>query len=424
MVPITLGQEGMMEGFLGRMDVSALRLFGIWIAALLIALGNFENSARHLRSYKFHIAFLLFCFISLFWSPSIAYGARMLAKLSSPLLFMLIVASMVTSLDQLRRMEKVTIGGGLVMVLLAIWAWATKNGSSVGLSVPATTPAYFSAYLVAIGSLTIANIKSDRPKFNLLVSFVFCLAVLAAFTRITIVAMFVAYSLMFFIASRGIFRVFLPVTGIVLVPVLFLFSETFKRRMFFGEKQIHLDTALNDPSILFSHLHGSGRFATWPQVLNKFFVPSPTLGSGLGATQNFFYTNSPSGLGAVHSEYVRLLSDVGLIGLTLFLIAILVYFVRLSGIYRVNPAKISGRFALAGMGGLLTYLIFMATDNPFDYVTGFGFYVFGIVAMADKAWELERHEEEQDHLSVENQVSLSVQPSAEKKRRFPIIEGI
>lgn len=206
----------------------------------------------------------------------------------------------------------------------------------------------------------------------------------------------------------------LPTMGLIGLPALFLFSETFKNRMFYGTKGIDAQTLLADPGQILGHLHGSGRFSAWPLILDKFFYPSPAVGSGLGATQNFFYSQIGGGLGVIHSEYVRLLSEVGIFGLSLFLIAASAYLYRLRDTYRRAPQSDAGKYALAAIGGLVGYLIFMATDNAFDYVNGVGIYVFGLIAMSEKARELESR--------AEDSLPIAVSEPRPARRRYPIIE--
>jgi O-antigen ligase/polysaccharide polymerase Wzy-like membrane protein len=428
MVPMTLGREGMTEGFYGRMDVMALRLLGIWIAACFIILGNFDRTIKYIRLYRMHLFFLMFCCLSLIWSPSLAYGLRMFAKLSSPFLFMLVIMSTISSKKELDWMEKLMLAGGIGIVILAILTKVFHLDPSTTLTVPGTTSAYFAAYMVSMGVLALSNVMYQKPLNYLILVFIFTCATLAAFTRTTIAAMFVAYTVMFFLSGKGFIRILLPCAGLIGLPSLFLFNETFKKRMFYGENKINFESIQNDPSLVLSHLDGSGRFSAWPQVLKKLFYPNPVTGSGLGATQNFFYSGAEGGLGAVHSEYIRLLSDVGLIGLILFSIAMLIYLIRLVRTYFYDSNSSSGKYALAATGGLLTYLVFMAADNAIDYVTGFGLYVFGMIAMCDKAKELDRVEISQTDT---NTYPIPVQGGFEQipgisgrngYRKYPIID--
>jgi O-antigen ligase len=159
--------------------------------------------------------------------------------------------------------------------------------------------------------------------------------------------------------------------------------------MFYGGDNISVSSVMNDPSYALGHVHGSGRFAAWDQFLKLFFEPSPFVGSGLGATQHYFYTHSIKGLGVIHSEYIRLLCEVGIVGLGCFALAMLTYQLRLLRGYQNIQEAQARRYTLAATGTLLAYLVFLATDNGFDYVSQFAVYVFGYIAMSEKAKELE-----------------------------------
>lgn len=415
--PMTAGPDSMMTTAFGRMDFSALRLLGLWTAATLVLLLQFERAWRYLVQYRWHLFFLLFCMITLLWAPSLEYGARMLAKLSAPFLFLLLVLVVVSTHAQLKVMETGMLVTGAAMLALAGLSWTTGlGGPSVGLTIPFTSPALFSAFLVAISMLVLSRTKHLKSFPNLFLFLLLSGGVVGAFTRITIGALFVSASVVLFYAVKGFKRLMLPTLGLIGLPALFLFSETFKNRMFYGTKNLGAQTLLADPSQALEHLHGSGRFSAWSLILNKFFYPSPVLGSGLGATQNFFYSQLGGGLGAIHSEYVRLLSEVGLFGLILFVAAAVTYFYRLRETCLSAPRSDAGKYALAALGGLVAYLIFMATDNAFDYVNGFGIYVFGLIAMSEKARELEA--------DVVSSLPSTISEEVPMRRRYPIIEGV
>jgi hypothetical protein len=259
----------------------------------------------------------------------------------------------------------------------------------VGISVPGVGPSLFSALLVVAAILALASAKYWQRLRNVAVVALCSVGVLAAFTRITIAALFVGCSTVLFVGFRGILRLLLPVAALVGFPLLFLLNDAFKKRMFYGEAQLTPEAVLADPSMLLTHLHTSGRSNAWGTVLGQFFSPSPAFGSGLGATQNYFYSQG-SGISVIHSEYVRLLSEVGICGIALFAIAAVAYLWRLGRIYRRAQSAGTARYALAAVGALVAYLVYIATDNGFDYVTGFGIYVFALIGMAEKSQELDR----------------------------------
>jgi O-antigen ligase len=175
-------------------------------------------------------------------------------------------------------------------------------------------------------------------------------------------------------------------------------------------------------------VHGSGRYEAWGTVLDKFIAPSPFLGSGIGATQNYYYSQLGGGIGVIHSEFVRLAAEVGIAGLILFALAIAGYLLRLLRLYRETPRSPAGRYALAGAAGLIVYLTFMATDNAFDYFNGVGMYVFALVGMSEKARELELAEIEGEvvttaHVEDCAASESAAQPAVKPGRRRYLLLG-
>lgn len=389
-IPLRLGREGMLVGTFGKMDLSAIRLLGLWLASSVVILLHIENAWKYFVRYRFHFLFLLFCSLTLFWAPSITYGARMMAKLSAPVLFLLLIMLMISSRVQLKLMEKLIIFGGVSILLIAIVSRVFVIVRPTGnLTLPGIGEAVFSAYLVALTMLSLANIKYSNPTRSIVLVGFFVAGIIAAFSRSTIGALFVGSSLILFMSHRGIPRLILPALGIVGLPTLFLFSEKFKQRMFLRADKVTLTGIMDDPSGILAHVRGSGRFAAWDYALEYFFLPSPIVGSGIGSTQTYYYSQSLQGISVVHSEYIRLLAEVGIMGLVLFIIAILAYAVRLVHTWRVSPHSEAGKYALAAMGGLAAYLVYMATGNPFDYVNAFGIYIFSLIGMSEKARELD-----------------------------------
>lgn len=127
--------------------------------------------------------------------------------------------------------------------------------------------------------------------------------------------------------------------------------------------------------------------------LESFFEPSPLIGSGLGIiSQLFGHIGSASFEvtgGLVHSEYVRLLSEVGLIGTTLFVLSLLALLYTCWRAYRLSRSNLARTLTLAAFGSLVIYLVGAATDNVLFYYYSFGGYVWALVAMGLRAQQLD-----------------------------------
>jgi hypothetical protein len=377
----------------GPLALVAIQVFGFCLACLLVVATNLDKCLASARNYKWHLAFIAFCILSLSYAHSTIYGLRMIAKLLSPLLFMILIPAVTTSEDDLQKIRNAILGSGLLLLGLAIIARvlgidADPNSlqtGMAGLGPPSMGPPVFSAHMLSVAMLALATYLCAPRTVNLLAVILCSAAVIAALQRTSAAALFVGAAVIMFFGSRGVWRILLPASGLVSLPLLIIFSDTFRKRMFLGATSS--DQLLSDPLKAASGVNSSGRFDLWDVALDKFFRPHPAMGSGIGSTQDYLAHNS-AGAGVVHSEYIRLLCEVGVIGLTLFVLAILTYLWRFRGYAsKSNPASLRSA-GLAAMGALVAYCLYCSTDNALDYVTQFGIYVFALMAVADKTREI------------------------------------
>lgn len=423
-LPVSLGSSGLMASDFGRLDLYSMRVFGLWLASVLLIVPSFSRLMDYGSRFRWHLAFIFFVVMALIWSPSLLYGARMVAKLTAPFLFLLLVLVSISSWSGLRSMERAMFFSGIMAVVLsvgAVVAGYTRVNSLVGLGIPGLGPAGTSAHLAILTMLALAAAGTRKVRvIYAVIALCFGAAVIAGFTRITIAGLFIGIAVVLWVSTPGWFRWIMPLAGVASVPALFLFSDTFRRRMFKNQEGVSLDMLTQDPSAALDQIHGSGRFDHWAYVMKTFFEPSPLFGSGVGTTQHYFYTHQ-LGLSVIHSEYVRLLAEVGLVGMGLLVIAVVAYMVRLTRTYHQARTSRTKTYALAGLGGLVVYLVFMATDNAIDYVSSAGIYVFCLIAMSEKARELEEAEAA-DGVQTD-QVDVVSVPTAETAppRRYPIL---
>lgn len=55
--PVTLGRGEQLTGELGRMDFYAIRLLGLWVAALLVTTLNLSKVLGLISRFRFHVFF-------------------------------------------------------------------------------------------------------------------------------------------------------------------------------------------------------------------------------------------------------------------------------------------------------------------------------------------------------------------------------
>jgi O-antigen ligase len=377
--PLLVGADAsdVMGSLLGRIDVTSFRVVGSVTGALLVILLSFGKSWRFIRVSLPYILFIMFISVSLVWAPSALYGLRTIVKLVALFLLMVAVAITIDDEKKLNTFLNVITVSCLLSALIAIFCQLKGMNPDSKLTLPGSSPAVFSANMLVGFIISLNKKNSSTVRKSILVVF-YMAVIIAADTRITITAMFVILSVFGFLKMRGVFKVVLPVASVSAFLMLFLMVDKFRNRMFLGTKSVSLDSQQGVNHAM-GHLAGSGRFAAWDQVLDRYFYPNMLTGSGIGTTQNYYYSSHLK-IGAIHSEYVRLLAETGLIGISLFLLSMCLFFLTIRKNMKLTEGDKS-KYLIAACS-VFAYLTFMATDNAFDYVSQFGFYIFGLVGVA------------------------------------------
>lgn len=390
-LPLTLGREGQMITVFGRMDLYAIRLLGLWVAVLLVILLHVWQAGKYGMRFRWHLLFLIFAMLALVWAPNLTYGIRMIVKLTAPFLFLLLILLACSSWRDLKRLEITMLVSGIIAVgvsLISVLGGYTAFSSQLGLGVPGLGPAATSANLAILAMLALVLVRISPTWATVALFGIFAASSFAGFTRNTVAGLFLGTTVVLWLSFKGWVRWAIPLAGMASVPALFLLSDTFRQRMFKDGGGVSLDLLLSNPAAALENVHGSGRFDAWAYVLTTFFKPNPVFGSGVGTTQHYFYTHF-TGLNVIHSEYIRLLAEVGILGVALLTVAVMAYMVRLVQTFRAATTSEGRAYSLAALGALVVYLVFMATDNAIDYVTSCGIFVFALIGMSEKARELE-----------------------------------
>jgi len=377
---------------IGAVHVNAIKLFGVLIGCGVCCIRDLPEAFAAVGRYKLHLIFLCCCAISILWADDKAFALRMLAKLAGPFLFVVVTTFALKLERDLERSQKLVLWVALAALLFAA-LWEVFGFNSRGsLTLPNMSPGLFSAHLLPAFAICCAVFAYKKKPVYLLFATFLALGVLGGFTRITIAGMFASASVVFFLSKRGVLRIVLPIGIVVGFFALFFLVDEFRERMFLtSADRVSVSSALSDPLGTVDKIPGSGRFAAWDLVLERFFEPNPIVGAGLGATQQYFYQGSSLNLGVIHSEVVRLLAEVGVIGLFLFIAAAASYVFRLVRYFlrsRETEARIRN---LAALGAFSTYLMFMLTDNAFDYVNSFAIYVFTLIGVAERSRVIRSH---------------------------------
>lgn len=375
----------------GGINAQALYLFVMILSVWVAFLPRFDELIRELLSYKAFLGFLIFCVVSLVWTTDIVYGFRMLAKLLSPFLFYAAVKAFLRSKSDLKSAEKMIFASCLIVLFLALlnnlsggWLapdrenmeWVRRNV----LTVPYMSPANFSFLLSCGALLALGNFMASRKPGFLILYGVFAGATFWAFTRISMVGLVVATSIYIFLMTRSLWvKVTLPLI-LVSILVVAIFAIPALRARMFMDSNITLSAVVDNPEKAQSLVYMSGRKKLWQDAKKNFVEQNPLIGRGVGSVDFWLdHRNPPSRL---HSDYLRIVADVGFIGLGLYIAAMVHFLKRLMALRRTTKNKDVKKYATVAISALAFYAITLSTDNSLNYVTEFGLYVFSFIGLA------------------------------------------
>jgi len=312
------------RGIISRYDLLSLWLAGLLGLALLVALRIGGLGKRLSVPEWLYGLFLLWCVYEAFRAPSLEYAARMFAKICYPLIVMFIARRAMLSGSEFRAAMSWILRASLTASLLVggftqrVFPWLCWKVGAKFLWACAA----FADHASVVSGLALAAWRlTGAAGYAFLAAWLFLSSVLAG-VRTGMGATAIAISIFVWLTFRK--GTAAPIlVGVYLAAAVGLFVLPENREYMFRDPS-RVDTAeliLRPTALSTNDINDHGRFSHWDLILDRFFWPDPLQGAGLGATQYWYYEvlNTP---GTVeHSSYVRLLANTGVVGLLLYITA-------------------------------------------------------------------------------------------------------
>jgi hypothetical protein len=367
-------------------NLSALWLLCL-IALSLLAIGRFGRGGLSWSPAEICYAlFLGWCVLESLRAADLSYALRAFLRLSFPFLSMYLarrsIQAEATAEQLLGYQLRMTCASGLIccgmIVLPALF----------GLIVQIIWfGAVFFDHAAIVSMLALAVWSRRRDLKSLLVALFLVALCIRAVNRTTMMALTVGASIFCLLEFRKLAVLLLPALYTALLAVLLL-VPAFRDKMFYAPDKVD-GSALSNGELDSKQINNNGRFAMWDTVLSRFFKPSPLMGSGLGSTQAWFYSGAAKEAGCgdlrvEHSEYVRLLSDTGLIGATLFVLSVGVAGLDAGRALRRARQPMGHAFAVAAICAGPVFLVCMGFDNALLYVIPVAQLPFALSAIASR----------------------------------------
>jgi len=389
-IPITTFMPSLsVLGFLGGLAPQAAFLLCIVLVLTIKLLAQGERALAHAPRVSIFLAFLAYAALSLVWTDNWIYGVRFWGKLAAPVLMLLFVVIAVRSKHDiflLVRAIAICVIAVLTLALLNFGLDGAIGGDKVRnkwmhmniFTAPYMSPANFSFFIFTVATLTLAFWLTHKKPIQFLAFGGLTIVLIGAYTRISMAALVVSSACCIFLLARSsVTKLALPVILILGFCFALLTFEPLKERMFYRPDTANLSESLTDFDSFQRTVNTSGRLSLWQDVVQELDLGSPILGAGLGSVDWLLLENYNDM--RLHSELLRLYLDLGWIGVTLYLLAIVQI---ASQLLQKGRGRLQETFRVAAIASLLGYCTTLVTDNTLNYVTEFGIYVFTLSGIA------------------------------------------
>jgi len=249
-------------------------------------------------------------------------------------------------------------------------------------------PSAFATFLLLFIALTLWKVEQSPQdeKWRWLI-LLFALAFFMVSTKaFTIMFMFCVFIIAVIAPKLNILKL-LGAIFLIAIVIGFFASTEFGQERFSSLADTPLFNSNLDISRTILLSFGDGNSLNWRIAQWSFLIQawqeSPILGYGLGSSPNLTYFTGYY----AHNDYVRFLSEEGIVGLGLFLLFMFVQFIRLFQFYRLSPpGSKQGNLASVMMAVLIAILVGMTTENIWNHTTLF-FYWWLMFATLGWDWE-------------------------------------
>lgn len=377
---------------LGGLDMNGIRLVGatVGFAAYIVTTPTARNAVFS-RAVVPYLIFLVYAFITLAGSLDALEGLRLHLKLAYPLLTFLLVVGLCDNRERLDTLTNYTLMAAAVIIFLVNPLFTLEGGYRIdpdGFRRVRSVSGHenpFSFYLMIMLFIGFTRLVYRKQARYLLLSLGAALWIILTMTRITFLATIVGILIIALLASvrQRHYRALAAAGLVTAVLVIGGLPYILNRSLGFLPTPSELLSLLSNPEALYSAINWQGRTNLWPIVWTG-FMASPVVGLGLGSSSVVIRQHFPAEAASVaHNEYLRLAADTGVVGVTLFTIAMLVWLGTMLRPLRGDNTH-AAEYAVPAVAGIAAWAIIAITDNPFDSYMYFTQYV-GFLAGATVA---------------------------------------
>ena len=349
--------------FLGSL---ALLKYGLWFMTMLALL--FVGKVRikfEFMTVMYSIFFLWLCY-TMTYTTVPRDGAMMLIKFLLPMLFLWLGYS------GLRNEKDLIIF--LKVVNIAACIYCGFMGGFAATFIPPlyvfcmgifSTYAGFADFLTAVFIVPILLYWLTKEKKYIFCALWMVLSTVLQSVRTGMGGMMLVFCTALLLKNKAKAIPGLAVAGAMFLSVV-LFVPSVNEK-FFGDDAgtVSATDIVQGGALSMDNIETSGREYTWELILDEFYRGHELKGSGLSMSKSYLlnaFLKKEIGIGLIHNDYVQLLADTGIIGvslLVLFYISVILSVVRNVLLRRSTTlVKLTGIMALPSLAGIAFCMYF------------------------------------------------------------------
>lgn len=349
--------------FLGSLS---LLKYGLWFIVVLALLFIGKMRVKFEAMTVMYTIFFLWLCVTMTYTPVPMDGAMMLIKYSLPMLFLWLgYSSLSNEKDVIVLLKVVNIVGCV---------WCLVMGGFAATFIPplynflmgiCSTYAGFADFLTSIFIVPILLYWLTKDRTYVYCALWMILSTVLQSVRTGMGGMLLVFAFAILLRDKWKAVPGLLLAGAVFVGTILFVPEVNKK--FFGEDAgtVSAVDIVQGEAMSMDKIETSGREYTWELILETFYKGNEWIGSGLSTAKSYLlnaFLNKEFGIGLIHNDYVQLLAEAGIIGvslLVLFYISV-IFKVAAHVLFRRSTSlvKVTGIMALSSMAGIAFCMYF------------------------------------------------------------------
>ena len=347
----------------------SLLKYGLWFAIVLLLLFTGKIRAKFEAITVTYIIFFLWLCYTMTYTTVPRDGVMMLIKYSLPMLFLWLgYSAMNNEKDLIIFLKVVNTVACIYCIFIGGLGWKLMPGLYYNVFMgPFYTYSGFTNYLTSIFIIPILLYWLTKEKKYIFCALWMVLSTILYSVRTGMGAMMLVFAFAMVLRYKIKAIPSLLFAGALFIGVILFVPSVNKK--FFGDNagQITATDIVQGDALSLDNIEMSGREFMWQRVKDNCYYGNETFGGGLGTSGRFVkdYGRTHNTLEVMHNDYLQIICDTGLVGITL--LSIFYIMVMLKVMYHVMARRSTALVKYTGIMAL-TSIVGIGFSMYFDNV--------------------------------------------------------